>query len=135
MKNFDQKETEATRKTNKDTQNNKDNSDTNQMGIYWCKQLASELTDKFKDRESDLQEVQVKKQMELEATIKMKKKLMTNKEGVTQEDLDNVEKEERDAVNLDCTKAITETLKRMDEIKLTRTEEILLRKIVDFSTL
>lgn len=57
MKNFNQKETEATRKTNKEATANKENNENNQMGIYWCKQLATELTDKFKDREQDLQEV------------------------------------------------------------------------------
>lgn len=64
----------------------------------------------------------------------MKKKLM-NKEGITQDDLERIEQEERDAMNLDCTKAINASMKKVEDLKLTKTQEILLRKIVDFSTL
>jgi hypothetical protein len=48
LKNFSSKEMEAHRKQTKESRDTKDNSsEQNQMGIYWCKQLSTELSDKF----------------------------------------------------------------------------------------
>lgn len=43
LKHFAQKESEAQRKATKDQRENKNDTESNQMGIYWCNQLTQEL--------------------------------------------------------------------------------------------
>lgn len=62
LKHFAQKESEAQRKATKDQRENKNDTESNQMGIYWCNQLTQELQDKFKVSEEDLAAIKSRKE-------------------------------------------------------------------------
>jgi hypothetical protein len=53
----------------------------------------------------------------------------------TREELEAVEREVREDFMQECNKAIEQTLQKYDKLRLKREQELLLRKVIDFSTL
>ena len=85
-----------------------------------------------------------KKKDDLDRNMKLKKNQKINMnlannpqaaKKLTNEELQEIEKEEIDLLTSKATQSIQMTHEKLDKLKLTKTQELLLRKLVDFSTL
>jgi hypothetical protein len=101
LKNFAKKEQEAQRQQFKDSQK-QDTNDNKQMGIgsiNWSKMLNKELEEEFKKKDEILEEIKLRKKLELGQNIKLSKKNKQNELNekgnvLTPEDIKKIEQDE-----------------------------------------
>lgn len=137
LKNFAKKETELTRKQAKEFTSKPDSNDKQSEfsdAKIWFKLLVKDLRDKYNIHEQELEMVKKAKEEELKKAIHIRKSIeATNNNGVlTKEQIEKLEQDEYKEIYNEASLALRDRIRQLEEMKLEKTEDMLLGKLIDF---